>query len=117
MRFGTRTPRAAWVEGIVDRGKDHVSLSYGERQRAMALVAPHRRHGFTVQFLFKAQGTQVRGNRILEEVRRELTFYLLDVVGPDSWAFVRYHCETPANRLSSVHWTWHPKSQPLGTAS
>jgi len=109
MQFGARTPRAAWVEGVVDRGADHISLSYGEGQRAMALVAPHGRHGFTVQFLFKARRTEARANKILDEVRRELTFYLLDVVGPDSWAFVQYHCETPANRLSRVHWAWHPK--------
>ena len=109
MQLSTWTPRVAWVEGVVDRRADHVSLSYGERRRATALVAPHSRHGFTVQFLLKARRTQARTNKILDEVRRELTFYLLDVVGPDSWAFVQYHCETPANRRSLVHWAWHPK--------
>ena len=110
MRLTARAPRTAWVEGVVDRRADHISLSYGESQRAMALVAQHGRYGFTVQFLLKARRTEVRANKILDEVRRELTFYLLDVVGPDSWAFVQYHCETPANRRSSVHWTWHPKA-------
>lgn len=109
MRFGTQTPKPAWVEGVVDREADHVSLSYGERRQAMALVAPHREHGFTVQFLFKAQANG-HANRMLEEVRQELSFYLLDVVGPDSWAFVQYHCDTPANHLSRVHWAWHPKA-------
>ena len=111
MRLTRRTPRPAWVEGVVNRAADHVSLSYGESHRAMALVAPHRRHGFTVQFLRKARRTEVRANQMLDEVRRELTFYLLDVVGPDSWPFVQYHCDTPANRLSRVHWTWHPKAE------
>jgi hypothetical protein len=110
MQLTVRIPRIAWVEGVVDRGADHVSLSYGESRRALALVAPHGRHGFTVQFLLKARRTEVQANKILNEVRRELTFYLLDVVGPDSWAFVQYHCETLANRLSIVHWAWHPKS-------
>ena len=110
MRFTARAPRTAWVEGVVDRRADHVSLSYGESRRVMALVAPHSQHGFTVQFLLKARPTEMRACKILDEVRRELTFYLLDVVGPDSWAFVQYHCETPANRLSSVHWAWHPKT-------
>ncbi len=110
MRLSTRTPRAAWVEGVVDRKADHVSLTYGESQRAMALAAPDGRHGFTVQFLQKARRTEERRIKILDEVRRELTFYLLDVVGPDSWAFVQYHCDTPANRCSLVHWTWHPKT-------
>jgi hypothetical protein len=110
MRLTARTPRPAWVEGVVDRRADHVSLSYGEGRRPIALVAPHGRGGFTVQFLLTARRTEARANKILDEVRRDLTFYLLDAVGPDSWAFVQYHCETPANRLSSVHWAWHPKT-------
>lgn len=110
MQLTVRRPRIAWVEGVVDREADHVSLSYGESQRVVALVAPNGRHGFTVQFLLKARRTEVRANKILDEVRRELTYYLLEVVGPDSWAFVQYHCETLANRLSIVHWTWHQKS-------
>ena len=111
MQFGARTPKPAWVEGVVNRRADHISLSYGEGRRVMALVAPHRQHGFTVQFLSKARRTTgAGGDKVLDEVRRELLFYLLYVVGPDSWAFVRYHCQTPANRLSRVHWAWHSHS-------
>ena len=109
MRVTGKT-RAAWIEGAVNRGADHVSVSYGEGRRAVALVALHPTAGFTVQFLLKARRADPRASRILNEVRRELTFYLLDVVGPDSWPFVQYHCETLANRRSIVHWSWHPKS-------
>ena len=93
----------------MDRGADHISIAYGESRRAVALIAPHKAQGFTVQFLLKARRTDPRVSRILDEVRRELSFYLLDVVGPDSWPFVQYHCETPANRRSIVHWSWHPR--------
>jgi hypothetical protein len=110
MRLTIRKPRIAWVEGLVDREADHVSLSYGESRRAVALVAPHGQQGFTVQFLLKARRTEARANKLLDAVRRELTYYLLEAIGPDSWTFVQYHCETPANRLSIVHWAWHPKS-------
>ena len=109
MRLTGRT-RPAWVEGAVDRGADHISISYGEGRKAVALIAPHDTNGFTVQFLLKARRVDPRASRILDEVRRELAFYLLEVVGPDSWTFVQYHCETPANRRSLVHWSWHPKS-------
>lgn len=102
--------RPAWVEGAVDRSADHVSVSYGEGQRAVALVAQHETKGFTVQFLLKERRADTRASKILTEVRRELTFYLLDVVGPDSWSFVQYHCDTPANRRSIVHWRWHPRA-------
>lgn len=93
----------------MDRKAEHVSVSYGEAQRAVALVAPQG-GSFTVQFLLRARPNDVRANKILNEVRRELTFYLLDVVGPNSWPFVQYHCDTPANRRSIVHWQWYPKS-------
>jgi hypothetical protein len=110
MRLTGRTPSIAWVEGVVDRDADHVSVSYGEDTRAVALVAQRANKGFTVQFLLRARLADAQASRILQEVRKELTFYLLDVVGPDSWPFVQYHCGTPANRRSIVHWTWHPKS-------
>ena len=107
----SRKAKVAWVEGVVDRGADHISISYGEGRRVVALVAPHRTKTFTVQFLLKARRTDLRVSRILDDVRRELTFYLLEVVGPDSWSYVQYHCDTPANLRSIVHWSWHPKSQ------
>ena len=108
MRSPT-TARPAWVEGVVNRQADYVSVSYGEGRNAVALIAPHATRGFRVQFLLKARHTNPRTSRILDEVRRELAFYLLEVVGPDSWPFVQYHCDSPANRRSLVHWAWHPK--------
>lgn len=108
MRITTKA-RVAWVEGIVDRSADHVSISYGESRQAVALIAQRKTAGFTVQFLLDTHRTDARVDKILRQVRQELTFYLLDVVGPDSWSFVQYHCETPANRRSIVHWRWHPK--------
>ena len=108
MRFSQK-PRVAWTEGRVDRHDEHASVCYGENRRAVALVAQDDKRGFTVQFLLKARRDDVRANRILDAVRQELTFYLLEVIGPDSWSFVEYHCDTPANRRSIVHWSWHPK--------
>ena len=107
----TGKARVAWVEGRVDRGAEHVSVSYGESGKAVALVSQRASKEFTVQFLLKPRRSDARAGRILDEVRRELTFYLLDVVGPDSWPFVQYHCESPANRRSMVHWRWHPSAR------
>ena len=102
--------RPAWVEGLVSRRGEHISISYGERRSAVALVAPHDTSGFTVQFLLKARRKDAQSSKILGAVQQELSFYLHDVVGPDSWPFARYHCETPANLRSIVHWSWHPRS-------
>ncbi len=107
MRFTQKT-RAAWVEGNVNRARDHLEIRYGEGRVPVALIAQRMRGGFTVQFLLKADHTSQRTSRILNDVYKELTFYLLDVMGPDSWPFVQYHCTTPANRRSIVHWSWHP---------
>ncbi len=107
MRFSQKA-RVAWMEGVVNRDEEHASVCYGENPRAVALVAPDDKRGFTVQFLLKARRGDARADRILDAVRRELTFYLLEIIGPDSWAFVEYHCDTPANRRSIVHWSWHP---------
>ena len=104
----TRKARAAWVEGVVNRTTDHVSITYGEDCRAVALVE-RRAKEFRVQFLLKARANDSRSATILNDVRKELTFYLLDVVGPDSWPFVQYHCTTPANTRSRVRWNWHSK--------
>ena len=109
MRISEKS-REAWFEGVVNRNTDHVSISYGEGRKAVALIARHATRGFMVQFLLKARRSDVRASRILDDVRRELTFYLLDVVGPDSWPFIKYHCDTPANRRSIVHWSWHPRT-------
>ncbi len=112
-----RIARTAWIEGVVDRRAEHVSISYGEAHRAVALIAPRAKKGFTVQFLLKPRRSNPHASRILAEVRRELTFYLLDVVGPDSWPFVQYHCDSPANQRSLVHWRWNPRaSKPLSHA-
>ena len=107
--------RLAWVEGKVNRRAEHASICYGESHRPVALVPPNKRHSFTVEFILKARPNDVRSGRILEDVRRELQFYLLDVIGPDSWSFVQFHCDTPANTRSIVHWNWHPK--PAGVAT
>ena len=109
----TVNPKPAWIEGAVDRRGDYVSISYGEDHRDVALVAPQT-GGFRVQFVLKARQGDTRATRILEEVNRELTHYLVHAVGRDAWPFVQYHCESPANRRSIVHWHWHPACLPLG---
>jgi hypothetical protein len=114
MRYW-RKPRPAWTEGIVNQRDTHARISYGESLRAVALVGQTKR-GFRVQFLLKARPGDQTGHRILETVRQELTFYLHDVVGPDAWPFVEFHCDTPANRRSAVRWSWHPRPSAGGEA-
>ena len=102
----------AWIEGPVNRRGAHISVCYGEDQRAVALIARSPNRTFIVQFLLKPRRLDARREMILAQVRQELTSYLRDIVGPDAWTFAQYHCTTPANRRSIVHWRWHPKAEP-----
>lgn len=109
----SQKPLEAWTEGTVNRAAEHIQICYGEARNAVALVAPRSNKGFTVQFMLRPAPENPRTSRILSEVRGELAFYLLHGIGPDSWLFARYHCETPANHRSLVHWSWHPKATQL----
>ena len=104
-----RDLKLIWEEGVVDRSDDHVEIRYGERQKPVALVARDSQKRFTVQFLMKARANDMRARQILSEVRGDLTHYLFGLVGPDSWAFVQFHCNTAANLSSRIRWSWHPR--------
>ena len=110
-----------WIVGLVDTNKDHIKLWYGNPPAAdrkgsvrqsgspVALLARGPGKTFTVQWLLKAHPSNQRALHILKAVRRDLDFYLLEVGGPDPWAYAQYHCFTGANIYSKVHWAWHPK--------
>lgn len=105
----TRYDRPAWVEGVVNQASEHIQICYGERRMPVARVTRDANKEFVVEFLVSKRMTQRLAGRILEEVRRELDFYLLGAIGPDSWAFAQYHCDTAANMCAVVHWRWQPK--------
>lgn len=93
-----------WSEGVVDLGKEHIKLFVGpfdDTAQLVALVAPAGRRTFTVQFVVeKADYADV-----VNEVTRELNFYLVEKGEDNPWAYAKYHCSTASNIYSSVHWT------------
>lgn len=96
--------RPTWKEGYVDPRREHFELRYGERKAPLARVGRDPSQWVLVQFLVETRDGDAR----LNAVRGELTYYLFSVAGPNAWAFARFHCDTPANRTSSVHWRWQP---------
>lgn len=104
-----RDLKLMWEEGVVNRRDDHVEIRYGERSKPVALVARDAHKRFTVQFLLQEKPEDRRSRQILSEVRGDLTHYLFGLVGPDSWAFVQFHCNTAANLSSRIRWSWRPK--------
>lgn len=105
-----------WEEGAVDKTLEHLEISFGDfnvttnyKERApIALVSAPNGKTFTVQFLIGANSPENR--KMLDAVRKELDFYLVELSGdgrPEPWEYAKYHCTTAANAYSNIHWSYH----------
>lgn len=102
-----------WLVGVVNPDDEHVVLSYGEFEREqtpVALVAAGPGRAYTVQFMLEPGQEDTRGRSMVDEVRGELDFHLVELDEPDPWAYPRYHGATAWNACGSVHWTLHRKN-------
>lgn len=105
-----------WKEGIVNTGHEHIRLYHGDfdsMARLVALVAPPKENCFTVQFLMRADSDSEIINQILEDVRNELDFYLIEHPindEADPWQYCIYHAGTTSNMYSKVHWDYYPET-------
>jgi len=109
------------VSGIVDRDDEHIELVYGDAHEVdpedfipVALVAPCRGEGFTVEYTLVADDSDTR--RMVKEVRKELDYYLIQLREPDPWLYAHYHCGSASNWCSRVHWCWQ-QGKPVHSAS
>ena len=99
-----------WTEGFVDGGGEHIKITYGDDSMQVALVAPTGGRAFVVQFVLNLDLSSVGlQQKVLEETRKELDFYLVGKGEKDPWAYAIYHCGTAANIYSPVHWVHYPK--------
>lgn len=95
------------VEGSVDQAAEHFRIVYGDEGTLMARVAQGADKTFVVEY--ESRPTPGGDSQqALDAVRREIEFYLLEVGGPDPWAYAIYHCGTTANVYSKVHWGYVP---------
>ena len=100
--------QSTWIEGVVDPDGEHIVISYGEvgePRIPVALVGPGPGRSFTVQFMLKPDWKDDRVQMMLDEVRAELDFHLVELDEPDPWAYPRYHHRTAENACGSVHWS------------
>ncbi len=100
-----------WQEGRVDRSKDHFELRYGSVGEArpgewapIALVGPPADGIVNVQFL--AESGDAKNEEALNDVRKEIQYYLIEKGEPNPWAYAKYRCSTSANLYSKVHWSF-----------
>jgi hypothetical protein len=96
--------RGRWIRGRVDRGGEHITLSYDGMM--VAVVAPDN-DGKTFRVEFVTSGDQVT-EAMREAVKRELDFYLVELNEADAWRYAQYHCSTASNLYSNVRWSYYP---------
>jgi hypothetical protein len=101
-----------WTIGYVDPTKEHIELRYGdahsspyESWRPVALIGKPKNCNFPVTWLMERDNAE--NTAMLDEARKELDFYLIEVGGPDPWGYAMYHCNTSANMYSMVHWSYY----------
>lgn len=92
---------------------EHFELRYGDASASgwneclpVALVSRDQRGLCNVEFLIER--TDPQNSKIVEEVLKELNFYLIELrtpERPDPWDYLRYHCGTCSNIYSPVHWS------------
>ena len=105
----------SWQDGAVDPRRDYLELRYGAQETdpgewvAGARVGPPTGRVFPVQWLIDPKDPENRG--LVQAIREDLDFYLLEVGGRDPWLYAQYHCGTMANWYGFVHWDNHVYSK------
>ncbi len=79
-----------WMPGLVNREREHFQLTVGHPTVLTALVG-WGVNGYVVQFVDGLAPT------ILDAVRRELNFYLVELKEADPWLYAKYHTTTASN--------------------
>lgn len=102
-----------WEEAPVDKSLEHIEIVYGdvnaqnpEEWIPIALVSAPTAGTFSIQFLIAPINAECR--KMLDSVREELNFYLIEKRETDPWNYAKYHCSTAANVYSHVHWSYYP---------
>lgn len=112
--------RQTWKEGLVNRDDEHVVISYaepGEPGTPVALLAPGPGRDYTVQFILQPDAEDRQGQAMVDEVRGQLEFHLVELDEPDPWAYPRYHCYTASNAFGPVRWTLQKNTGGVATNS
>ena len=76
-----------WVEGIVDTNEDHIKIRYGDDPEPIALVAPGPEKTFIVQFVMEQKLLFHKDEEVLDDVRKELDFFLVELGEEDPWGY------------------------------
>ena len=102
---------AQWVEANVDNASEHFHIKYGDIETSspkewlnVARVAFSKQNLFIVEFTIEPINQD--NKKILESVKKELDFYIVEKNEPNVYNYLLYHCSTSANIYSMVHWSY-----------
>jgi hypothetical protein len=70
----------------------------------VALVGPPIGGGVQVEFLVEPGNP--RNAEAVNDVKKEIQYYLFELGEPDPWRYAQYHCATVANVYPRVHWSF-----------
>ena len=99
-----------WQEGRVDQQLTHLEIYYVlDLQHEgpsflIAAIAPPKNHVFVVELLSENLPVEMECGSIIDGLKREINFYLIEISEPDPWKYARYHCTTASNFHSHFQW-------------
>ena len=108
--------------GPVDLQKEYIELVYQEDPDSngndavpVALIGRPENNVFPIRWLVETETPE--NKHMVDLVKRELYFYLVEKEEPDPWAYAQYRCTTASNLYSSVHWFHYPEGDKKGKHS
>lgn len=94
-----------WIEGEVDRSREHAEVWWGDGKHPVALVGAPMAEGYVVEFLLLPEGE--RDALALEVVRQSLTCELGRCTPTDPWGHIRQCCQENGSGFAGpMRWAW-----------
>ena len=99
-----------WQEGEVDHSQTHLEIYYVPDIQhegpsfLIAVIATPQSQVFLVQLLPENLPATMEPGPIIDGVKRELNFYLVELREADPWKYAKYHCTTASNCYSHFQW-------------
>lgn len=94
-----------WIEGEVDRSKEHAEVWWGDGKEPVALVGAPKVGSYVVEFLPVPQGQ--RSADAIAVVRMNLTYELGQCTPANPWRHIRECCKQIRDRFGGLaQWTW-----------
>ena len=95
------------ITGIVNIKEDHIKICE-DINEPLALVCQGDNQEFIVQYLIDGLENE-KNKKLLDDIKSELQFYLIDKGEKDPWKYAIYYCGSSANIYSNIHWGYYPK--------